>query len=124
MKIGRKLHGAPTSHVKPAPSAEDSDLLASSPEAIEDGQLLATKPPPARRLRNKINDDMLFPYHARLDYNQKMHGESDFILYYQANEQVARVLAKTLAKTGPFRDRDTDTYFLGKPSAVAARQEK
>lgn len=36
IKIGRRLHEAPTSHVEPAPAAKDGDLLASSPTAIED----------------------------------------------------------------------------------------
>lgn len=61
VKIGMRLHEAPTSHVKPAPAAKDTDLLITFPTAIEDGQMLATKSPPPRRLRDEIDEDLLFP---------------------------------------------------------------
>lgn len=67
VKIGRRLHEAPTSHVKHSPASEYYDLLTSLPTTIEGGQLLATKPPPPRRLREEIVENMLFPFHARVD---------------------------------------------------------
>lgn len=102
VKIGRRLHKAPTSYVKPAPAAED--ILASSPTAIEDGQLLATKPPLPPRLRGEIDEDMLFPYHATFDQYSKLGGVLEYNLHPLGNSAIRDCLSETLEISGPFCD--------------------
>lgn len=103
-KMGHKFHKAPSLPANPTTACKDSELPAHSSTVIENCQLLDTKPPPPRRLRHENDEDTLFLYHALLDHNPKLNGESEFLLHTQANEQVSRALSKTLARSGSFRD--------------------
>lgn len=63
-------------------------MLAPSPTAIEDLQLLASKTPPPCRLRNEINNDILFHSHDSIDKNPKLSEILKIFTHPQANSAI------------------------------------
>lgn len=97
-------------------------MLASSPTAVEDRQMLATKPPPPIRLHDDIGEDLLFPYHAQVDRHRKVGGIVDFHLHPSTNHKIRQSLAATLSRAGSFRDNRA-LYVNERPVSESSEKE-
>lgn len=104
VNIGRRLHEEPKLHDKHAPAAEDTDILSPFPTAIEKGQLLATKLPPPRRLRDEIDDSVYTPLPTpryELLCKQRWLARSSFVMPTRSKSTSIQYPRSRIKKTYP-----------------------